>query len=506
MPQSDDSPHGRLRAVHERPINRITSPLATGVDDLTGQESHSPADSVNASGGKWTILSAMALTSLFLTLDSGMVSISFPSMVHYFSTDPSTVLWVSTAFFLTNVSLMFTTAWLADIFGRKRLFITGLAIYVIGLGLAPLAPTVIALILIRVLQAVGTSMVVPNIDALVTANFPASERGKALGLIGASVGLGLGLGPITGGLILEVLDWRALFWSRVPLGIVGILLTMIVLPSDHRRRDVSLRFDYVGPVVLAATATTFLLAINLAGRGGVEKLVVLTFAGASPVLFAVLMMVERRASLPVLDLAQFRNRVFSFSMGSHIFHYVASGVLTFLGAFFMVNGLGLTPGRAGLLLTVFPAIRVIAGPISGVLTDRFGSRIPTTSGLAVLGIGFLILSRTAGDVPLWGIAASLALAGLGAAFFEVANTSAIMGSATKGRLTSAAAFVSAGRQVSHSIGFVIGGAIFAVREEYHLGVLGKAPAAVVASFSDAMLVAAIICFVGTAVSYYRGRE
>ena len=169
---------------------------------------------------------------------------------------------------------MFTTAWLADIFGRKRLFIAGLAIYVIGLGMAPLAPTVIALILIRVLQAVGTSMVVPNIDALVTSNFPASERGRALGLIGASVGLGLGLGPITGGLVLEVLDWRALFWGRVPLGIIGVLLAMIVLPSDHRRRDVSLRFDYFGPVVLAATATTFLLAINLAGRGGVEKLIV----------------------------------------------------------------------------------------------------------------------------------------------------------------------------------------------------------------------------------------
>ena len=500
MPQSDKSP------AHEGPIDRTLSSPAASLDDLTRQGNRGPADGVDAPGAKWTILAAMALASLFLTLDSGMVSISFPSMVHYFSTDPSTVLWVSTAFFLTNVSLMFTTAWLADIFGRKRLFIAGLAIYVIGLGMAPLAPTVIALILIRVLQAVGTSMVVPNIDALVTSNFPASERGRALGLIGASVGLGLGLGPITGGLVLEVLDWRALFWGRVPLGIIGVLLAMIVLPSDHRRRDVSLRFDYFGPVVLAATATTFLLAINLAGRGGVEKLIVLTFAGASPVLFAVLLMVERRASLPILDLAQFRNRVFSFSLGSHIFHYVASGVLSFLGAFFMVNGLGLTPGRAGLLLTVFPVIRVIGGPISGVLTDRLGSRIPTTSGLAVMGVGFLILSRIAGDVPLWGIAAALALAGLGSAFFEVANTSAIMGSATRGRLTSAAAFVSAGRQVSHSIGFVVAGAIFAVREEHHLGVLGEAAEAVVASFNDAMLVAAMLCFVGTAISYYRGRD
>ena len=112
MPQSDKSP------APEGPIDRTLSTPAASLDDLTRQGNRGPADGVVAPRAKWTILAAMALASLFLTLDSGMVSISFPSMVHYFSTDPSTVLWVSTAFFLTNVSLMFTTAWLADIFGR----------------------------------------------------------------------------------------------------------------------------------------------------------------------------------------------------------------------------------------------------------------------------------------------------------------------------------------------------------------------------------------------------
>ena len=101
-----------------------------------------------------------------------------------------------------------------------------MSIYVIGMGVAPLAPTVIVLILVRVFQAIGTSVVIPNIDAIVTSNSPASQRGKSLGIIGAAVGLGLSLGPITGGLLLEVLDWRALFWVRVPVGIICILLAV----------------------------------------------------------------------------------------------------------------------------------------------------------------------------------------------------------------------------------------------------------------------------------------
>ncbi|MCZ6614882.1 MAG: MFS transporter [Chloroflexi bacterium] len=478
------------------------------MDDSTRQETHGPADGVIASGGKWTILAAMAFVTLFLTLDGGMVSISFPTLVQEFSTDPSTVLWVSTAFFLTTVSLIFTTAWVADTVGRKRLFIAGLTVYVIGLGMAPLAPTVIALILIRMLQAAGTAMVVPNVDAIVTAAFPKNQRGRALGLIGASVGLGLGLGPATGGLLLDALDWRALFWSRVPLGIIGILLAMAILPSDHRRRDVSLRFDYIGPVMLAATATTFLLAINLAGRGGVEQLVVWSFAGASPVLLLVLLAVERRAPRPVLDIAQFRNRVFTISQATLVFHYIANGMVTFLGAFFLINGLEMTAGRAGMVLTVFPAIRVIGAPISGMVADRWGSRIPTVFGMSVLGVGLFMLSRVAGDVSLWGIVAALALSGLGSAFFEPPNTSAIMGSASQGRLSSAGAFIAAGRQVSHSIGFVVAGAIFAIRQDVHLGAMvgeSSAARAVVSSFSDAMVVAAALCFVGATVSYFRGR-
>ena len=357
----------------------------------------------------------------------------------------------------------------------------------------------------RVAQAVGASMVQSNINALVTHAFPRSQRGTALGLNGAAVGIGLGLGPLFGGQLLGAFGWQALFWSRVPLGVLAIGLAIFVIPSDHRRSRAPLRIDYAGPLLLAATATTALLALNLAGRGGIGQPVVWMLAAVSPLLLLALIRVEKRVPRPVIEFAQFRHRVFAWAQLSQLAHYAAMGIFVFLGAFFLVDGLGFSDGKAGLVLTVLPVMRVAGGPISGAISDRVGSRPPTMAGLAVLGTGFLLLFLRGQTASLGEIVAILALAGLGSAVFDAPNVSAIMGSSRSDRLSAAAAYVTAGRQISQSIGITLGGALFALRQQALLNAGAAHSTAVITAFDDAMLAAAVICFVGIGVAFMRGR-
>lgn len=476
---------------------------------FSGGKGHRAPHQGGSPRAKWVILGTVLLGTFSTTLDGGIVSISSPALVEAFSSDPSTVLWVATAYFLTSVSLLLTVAWVADNLGRKRMYVAGYLVFAVGLALASLAPSIIALVLIRVLQAVGGAMIVANTNAIITGTFPSNERGQALGLANGVVGLGLGMGPLVGGLLLDALDWRALFWSRIPVAVLAMVMAMAVLPRDHRRGG-HLQVDYLGPLVLCVTAVSGLLAINLAGRGGAGQPVVWALAGATPLLIAVLIAVERRVPLPVLDLAQFRNRIFATAEASLFFHFVSTGMVAFLTAFFLVDGLGLTAGRAGLVLTVFSLVRLVGSPVSGAISDRVGTRGPTVVGLLGMAGGLLVLSQLGQGAPLWQVAGALALAGLGSAVFEPANTSAIMGSVKVNRLGSAAALLAAGRQVSLSVGFALGGAIFAFQRGTAVGALREGAVAggsssVVAAYGDAMLVAAALVVVGAVVAYARGR-
>lgn len=452
---------------------------------------------------KWLALGVVTLGIFIYTLDSGMVGIGFPALIEAFDSDASTVVWVMNAFFATSVALLLTAAWFSDVFGRKRLFIAGLVLFLLALSGISFSPNIGVLLMFRVLQAAGGSLILANGNAIATQSFTAAERGKAMGIIGASIGLGLGLGPWLGGTLLDALDWRALFWTRIPLGVVGIALAAVVLAPD-RGLGKRVQMDYLGPVALCAALVTALLAINLSGRLGADHPIVWGLAAGLPFLIALVISVERRAPRPVLDLALFSNRVFSVSQASQILHYIPSGMMTFLGAFFLLDGLELSATSAGLVLTMFPLVRVVGSPASGIISDRLGTRWPTTLGMAVMGIGFLSLYWVGPGTSMWLVAAALALAGIGAAVWEAPNTADIMGSVNPDRLSAASASLAVGRQIALSSGFALGGAVYALREAYYAERVAS-DQAIASAFNEAMLLAAVILFAGTAVTYMRGR-
>jgi len=198
---------------------------------------------------KWLVLLTLSIGTFMVTLDSSIVNISLPRLTEVFNTEPSIVLWVTVAYLLVSVGLMLSIGKLGDLFGRKRVYISGLTLFTIGLVLCAISQSVVQLILARVVQAIGSAMVIALGNAIITTVFPAQERGKALGLLGAIVSTGLLSGPVIGGVLLDALDWRAIFYVRIPVGIIGLVMSWIFL-REQERKNTDTRFDWGGAITL----------------------------------------------------------------------------------------------------------------------------------------------------------------------------------------------------------------------------------------------------------------
>jgi EmrB/QacA subfamily drug resistance transporter len=459
-------------------------------------------DSLSTNGNKginkWVFFFIASFASFMVTLDAGIVAVSFPSLVHTFDTDSSTVVWVTLGYFIIGTGLLFTMGWIGDVMGRRNIYCLGIIIFTSGLALAPFSQTIFHLILIRMVQAIGHSMIMANALPLITQAFPSGERGKAMGIFAAVLAVGLGGGPVIGGLILDSLGWQAIFYSRIPLGIFGLVLAWGLLPK-HRSNDEPLRIDYVGAIALFVTMGLFLFTLNQGGRTGFLSPLVLSMSGGTIFMIFLLIWVEKHASRPIIDLSLFSQRQFNIGLTLHYIHFVGVGAIFFLSPFYFINGLGYSPTDAGLFLTVFFVMRTFLSPASGTVVDKIGYRLPSTLGMGVMAIGVVLMSQLSINATLTSIVLSMVVAGFGSALVDPANTSSVMGSVSGSRLGSAAACVAAGRQIGLSTGIALGGAIFALKEQIYLKTFQDdgvdqaiiASKAIVDGFGDGLLVIAL---------------
>ena len=420
-----------------------------------------------AARNKWVVLAVASIGTLSSTLDGGAVSTTFPALVKAFDTDISTVLWVTVAYWVTAVGLLLAMGWLSDVAGRRRVFIAGSVLFTLGILLSALSVNIWQLIAFRVFQGVGSSMLLASLNALITASFPANERGKALGVSGAVVGVGLTTGPLIGGVLLELVDWRAVFYFRAPIAAAGAGLAWWLLPRD---REAGQRFnlDIIGAAALFGTLGSGLLVVNQGGRLGFTSTPVAAMVVVVAVCLPVLVWSERRALRPILDLGLLRSGQYTFSVLVLMSHYLSHGGILLVAPFFLLDSLDFSASRMGLFLAAFSAGRIFLAPAAGRLSDRFGPRPFLILGNLLLVVSLLSLSRQGTDSNVWVLFLALLLGGAGSAFFEPVVTSAIMGSVPRDRLGTASASVALGRQVAFAVGVTVAGAIFAIRERAYL--------------------------------------
>src|SRR5574337_1014168 len=373
--------------------------------------------------------------------------------------DVATVEWVVTVYLLVVSGLLLTFGRLGDLRGHKQIYVSGFAIFVFGSALCGLAPTVTALIVFRALQALGAAMLFANSPAILTKNFPSAQRGQALGLQATMTYLGLTVGPSVGGWLAEQFGWRAVFYINVPVGLAALLLSQHFIPRDLPVEHGE-RFDLIGALTFLAGFIALLLGLNQGHAWGWVSPAILALLIAAGLLLGVFLIVERRAPAPMLDLSLFRNRLFSAATASAVLNYICVYSILFLMPFYLIQGRGLSPAQAGLLLTAQPLVMAVAAPLSGTLSDRLGSRLLSTLGMAILAVGLFQLSRLGLHSPLADVTVALAIVGLGTGIFISPNSSALMGSAPHHRQGIAAGILATARNVGMALGVGLSGAIF----------------------------------------------
>jgi EmrB/QacA subfamily drug resistance transporter len=455
---------------------------------------------------KWYVMAAVAMSIFLATLDGSIVNVALPTLVRDLDTNFATVQWVVLAYLLAQATLLLGIGRLGDMIGKKLIFSAGFVVFTIGSVLCGLAPSVYWLIGFRVLQAVGAAMTLALGAGLVTEAFPGKERGKALGLIGTVVSVGIVLGPTIGGIIIEALSWHWIFFVNLPVGILGTWMAWRFVPNFKPKGRQ--KFDYWGALTLFISLLALLLALTVGQELGFSSLPILILFGVSLVFLGLFLMIELNTDQPMIDLKMFRNLLFSVNLVTGFITFVTIAGVFILIPFYLENILGYDTRQTGLLLAVIPVGLGAVAPISGSLSDRFGSRPITVIGLVVLLFGYIGLTTLSRETTTLGYILRLLPLGIGMGIFQSPNNSAIMGTVPRERLGIASGLLSITRTLGQTVGIASLGAFWASRTLLYSGevVTGGATNAPqfaqVRGLHDTYMVSAVILGLGLVLSLW----
>lgn len=416
---------------------------------------------------KWYVMSAVAMGIFLATIDGSIVNVALPTLIHELNTTFATVEWVVLAYLLTLATLLLGIGRLGDMIGKKPIYVTGFVVFTIGSVLCGLAPTVEWLIAFRVIQALGGAMVFALGVAIVTEAFPPSERGKALGISGTVVSVGIVVGPTLGGVIIDAISWHWIFLVNLPVGIVGTLLAARFVPNI--KPVGRQKFDFPGAITLFVSLLALLLALTWGQEAGFTSPEILGLFGLWALFLAIFVIIEWRSTHPMIELSLFEDSLFSMSLVTGFMTFVAIAGTIILLPFYLENVLGYNTREVGLLLAVVPVMLGIVSPVSGVLSDKFGTRSITVIGLVVLLLGYLAITTLSAETTTWGYILRLAPVGIGMGVFQSPNNSAIMGSVARQRLGVASGMLSLTRTLGQTTGIAVLSAFWASRVMAHTG-------------------------------------
>jgi len=408
---------------------------------------------------KWRALIAVAFGTYMGTMDFSIINVALPTLSDEFNRPPDIVIWASLTAALVSTGLTLTAGRAGDLFGRKRIYLTGWSVFGIGLALASFATNIETLITFRAIQAIGVSMSVGTGSAIITQAFPDNERGKALGIIGSVVGAGLMTGPIVGGILLGFGDWRALFYLRIPIVLLAFGLAAWMIRDDRNDDRLPGKLDIPGAITLFVFISTALLAVNRGQGWGWTSPQVLGLFAVSVASFVAFIRIEARSASPVLSLDLFKRRAFSVAVGALILTFLGQAAGIFLMPFYLVEVRGYSTVQMGLILSTIPLMMLLLSTYSGQISDRRGFRHQTTLGVLIVAAGLLTLSTLDEATTAPFIMARLSLIGIGASIFGSPNSSDVMGSVPRSMLGTASASLATGRNVGTAAGLAIAGAV-----------------------------------------------
>jgi len=374
---------------------------------------------------KWTALFCTTLGALFSVLSGSTLMIALPVIMKDLNTSMSIVTWTIMGYMLVMTILVPSIGRMADMVGRKKLYVSGFAIFTVTSLLCAIAQSGLQLLIFRMIQAIGGALIVANSTAIVADAFPKRELGKALGINSMIICVAAVAGPILGGFLIGS-GWRSIFYVNIPIGIIGTFWAAFSL-KETKIFSQKQKFDINGMLTFSAGVLALLTALTIGGFSGWTNVYVLTLFLASIVLLGLFVSIENKVEYPMLDLRLLKTRVLAFAFLANFLNGVARGAVTFLLIFYFQGIKGIDPMLAGILLSPFALAMMIVSPFSGWLSDRYGVRILSSVGLVISAIGLAGLMMIRVDTSTVELVIWMSIMGLGSGMFFAPNTSAIMG-------------------------------------------------------------------------------
>ena len=445
---------------------------------------------------KWWTLVAVAFGLFMIMLDNTVVNVALPSISRDLGVSISSLEWVVNGYALTFGVLLLTGGKLADLLGRRRIFVVGLVVFTVASFLCGFANSSGVLIAARVVQGIGAALMNPATLSIITATFPPRQRGMAIGVWAGVSALALAIGPLVGGAITEHINWSWVFYINVPIGILGIFAARIFI--DESKDTTEQRLDIPGLFTSAVALFALTFALIESNDRGWGDLLVLGLLAVAAVFFIAFVLLEQHQRLPMLDLTLFRNA--SFASANAVMFLIG---LAMFGTFFFVslyvqNVLGYAPLKAGATFLPMTVLIILVAPQAGRLSDRLGPRAMMVPGVALVTTSLVLFSIQDEGSTFWTLLPALVVGGLGMALAMAPTTSAAMHAVPVDKAGVGSAVINSMRQVGGSVGIALTGAIVATQfDQNHPN-----PHEFVNGFQLGLRVSAAIAFVGILVAAF----
>jgi EmrB/QacA subfamily drug resistance transporter len=449
---------------------------------------------------KWWTLLVVCLSIFMLLLDVTIVNVALPDIQRELHSDFEDLQWVVDAYALALAALLLASGSLADLLGRRRVFVVGLFVFVTASLLCGLSGSPLMLNLARALQGGGGAMMFATSLALIAQEFPPKERGTAFGIWGATTGFAVAVGPLVGGALTDAFGWEWIFLVNVPIGLATAAVSLARVPGSERDRNA--RIDWAGLVTFSSGLFCFVLVLIRGNDDGWGSAKIVGLLVAAVVLLAAFVVAELRRDQPMLDLRLFRVPTFT---GAQIVAFAihASMFSMFLYiVLYMQNVLGYTPLETGVRFLPVSLLSFLAAPVAGKLAERFPVRLFLAGGLVLTGLGLVLMSGIDPNDDWTTLLPGFVVGGIGIGLINPPLATAVIGVVEPRQSGAASGINSTFRQVGTAVGIAGLGAILQSKLTHSLDARGLATDAAHAAYIDALnelfVVAAVVAFAGAA--------
>ena len=424
------------------------------------------SERIRGANHKWWTLAAMCFALFMIMLDNTVVNVALPSIQHDLKTTPENLEWTINAYFLSFAALILLGGKLGDRFGRKKIFLVGLAIFTLSSAACALATSDTGLISARVVQGIGAALMNPLSLSIIVDAFPRHQIPTAIGIWAGISGLGLAVGPLLGGFLVEHVSWSAVFWINVPIGVIAAAATLWAV---HESRDPNARrFDIVGTILITGGLFSLVWALIRTNSHSWSSGQTLGFLAAAVVLIAAFIVWESRNADPMIPLSFFRRKSFDVAISSvALVGFAMFGIIYFL-TLYMQNVRGYSALESGVRTLPMTVMVMLIAPIAGKVSVRTGPRPLMVGGMLVMALGLASLTRLSLDASYWTVIfPSFVFVGAGVSLSMPTTTGVAMGSVDPARAGIASGVVNASRQVGGALGVAVLGSIAATVASSH---------------------------------------